>query len=350
MSEQASDQIRVMIVDDSQAYRNLLRHELALDPRIEVVSVAANGRLALPRINHYRPDFVILDLEMPEMDGLATLEVVKKKWPDTRVVMFSSHTVEGARLTLRALELGAIDFVPKPTGLLDVSGYLRNTLIKRIKDLARTKTQPVPVVPAPTEVSLREEVGQADICAIGISTGGPNALRELLARITPPLRGPIVIVQHMPPLFTKHLAETLSYHTRLTVVEASDGMRLEAGMVVIAPGGSHLELVRGAGAIIARTNDRPPELSCKPSVNILFRSVALEFGNRALALIMTGMGEDGYEGVRDIRNRGGFVYAQSPESCVVFGMPERPIREHLALPRDIPGLAFSVQSRLGMVK
>lgn len=350
MDSTESTPIRVMIVDDSQAYRNLLHREFDLDPRIEVVSVAVNGRLALPRINHYRPDFVVLDLEMPEMDGLATLEVVKKKWPDTRVVMFSSHTIEGARLTLRALELGAIDFVPKPNGLVDVSSYLRNTLIKRIKDLARTAAQPAQVAPALAEVSPREAGGQADICAIGISTGGPNALRELLARITSPLRGPIVIVQHMPPVFTKHLAETLSYHTRLTVVEAEDGMRLEAGMVAIAPGGSHLELVRGAGAIIARINDGPPELSCKPSVNVLFRSVAREFGNRALALIMTGMGEDGYEGVRDIRNRGGFVYAQSPASCVVFGMPERPIREQLAVPRDISGLALSVQSRLGMVK
>ncbi|MBI3395511.1 MAG: response regulator, partial [Spirochaetia bacterium] len=234
-------------MDDSQAYRNLLSRELEKDPEVEVVSRAVNGRLALPRIKHYRPDFVVMDQEMPEMNGLETLEVVREKWPETAVIMFSSHTVEGARTTLRALQLGAVDFVAKPSAEEDIGAYLRRHLVSRIKAIAKERRAAHPelaaskLAPHPPDPGVSSAL--SDICAIGISTGGPAALRELLSKVPAAIRGSIVIVQHMPPIFTQQLAESLAQSSGLNVVEGAEGMTLTPGLVVIAPGGFHMEVV-----------------------------------------------------------------------------------------------------------
>lgn len=340
--------IRVLLVDDSLAYRQLLRNELELDDEIEVVSHAVNGRLALPRIRTYQPDFVILDQEMPEMDGLETLRVIRDTWPAVGVIMFSSHTVEGARVTMQALEMGALDFVPKPVGVVDLRAYVRMNVTARIKQLARKQdARPNALKPVVRAASVP---GGADVCAIGISTGGPVALREFLGFLPADFPVGILIVQHMPPLFTKLMADHLDAHCALDVREAVDGETVEAGLALVAPGGRHMRARRVGDRVRVVIDDAEAELNCRPSVNVLFRSVAEAYEARALALIMTGMGEDGYEGIRAIREKQGLVLAQSAESCLIYGMPARPTREGLiGGSYDIAGLARAAEERVRSV-
>ncbi len=344
----ADRKIRVLLVDDSQAYRLLLRREFEGDARFEVVSHAVNGRLALPRVRHYRPDFVILDQEMPEMDGLDTLRAIRDNWPEVGVLMFSSHTVEGARTTLRALELGALDFVAKPTAGTDVASYLRANLLAKVAELAALRSQRSVNAAAASLFPQTDIAAPCEACAIGVSTGGPVALRELLEPLPPDLSGPILIVQHMPPLFTKQMSEYLNSICAVTVCEAEHGQPVSPGVVYVAPGGRHMRVRNAEGCVRIEIGDEAPELNCRPSVNILFRSVAEAYGGRAMALIMTGMGEDGYEGIRALRATGGRIFAQSEESCVVYGMPARPARERLVEGSyDIAGLVDVVTRRLG---
>lgn len=343
-----------MIVDDSTVYRNLLRTVLESDSHITVVSQAPNGKLALPRLRHYNPDFVILDQEMPEMSGLELLAIIRRDFRNTKVIMFSSHTLTGAMLTIKALEKGAIDFVTKPefSTDADVEEYIKSNLCLRIRRIhaqgrAETRTK-APVKPG---VATPDKLRQAyDLCAIGISTGGPTALREFLAQIPAEIQGSILIVQHMPPIFTKQLAESLDRHCDLVVGEATAGEKPLPGHVYIAPGGKHLVVRDTDKGIILQTLDTPPENNCKPAVDILFRSIAeSSLARRSVCLIMTGMGYDGYEGMKVLKPAGAYLLAQTAESCVVFGMPARPTEEGLVEEAlDISGLAARVKFLLGV--
>lgn len=342
--------ITVLIVEDSGIYRNLLRESINGERDMEVVSVASNGKLALPRIRHYKPDFILLDQEMPMMTGLEALEFIRQDAPDSKVIMFSSHTTEGAQITLQALEAGALDFVTKPDSVGgDIEEYIQTKLIHRIRQFAhRTRVSPLrraavkkkpvfttptrepvaaPEIPAPT-MRIPSRPGNFRICAVGISTGGPVALREFLALMPPKLAGAILVVQHMPPVFTAQLARSLDMICPLSVREAENGSLIEDGHVYIAPGGHHMKVSRTGSRIIV--DDTPPRNNCRPSVNVLFESLAeAGRGSETLALIMTGMGDDGLEGLRLLSKAGSRILAQSADSCVVYGMPAGPVQEGL---------------------
>jgi two-component system chemotaxis response regulator CheB len=327
--------ITVLIVDDSSTYRQFLRDALSTDERVEVVSIASNGRLALPRVRHYRPDFVILDHEMPEMTGIEALREIRHLHPAGKVIMFSSHTTEGARITIEALKEGAVDFVTKP----DTGGretpveYIRRKLLSRIIELAEAVETIAPARPAavkPHELARTDALPASfDVAAIGISTGGPVALRKLFQNFVRPPRGALLIVQHMPPVFTRQLAESLQAESNIPTVEAVDGMKIEPGTAYIAPGGFHLALERKADGVYARILDTEPENSCKPSVDVLFRHVAEVYRGRAVGIIMTGMGHDGHKGMIEMKKVGCYLIAQSRETCLVYGMPSRPTEEKL---------------------
>lgn len=330
--------IQVLIVDDSEVYRLFLRKILATETDIEVVSVASNGRLALPRVNHYKPEVVLLDYEMPELDGLSAIPEIKKLSPQSRIIMFSAHTTTGARLTLKALQAGADDFITKPVGIPDgqVAEAIRKKLVGRIRAFIavrlpplhgegerETSTKPLHVV---GKGGRRPGRGKFRYCAIGISTGGPPALRRIFKNIPATIQGSIFVVQHMPPIFTQQLAESLSEDSPLKIVEAADGMRPEKATVYIAPGGRQMRLENADAPRIVVEDGDPQEL-CRPSVNILFRSLCGLFPEETLAVIMTGMGEDGYQGMRQLAERGSYLMAQSEEDCVIFGMPAKPVRD-----------------------
>ncbi len=319
-----AEKITVLIVDDSPVQRALLRTTLGDEADITVVSHAVNGRLALPRVRHFRPEVIVLDQEMPEMNGLETLRVLRQEFPDTAVIMYCSPTTESARVTMQALQLGAADFVTKPSanGSEKAHHYIRSVLVPRIRALQRRE---IPLR-GPAQAPAAFSGGAFDICAIGISTGGPQILREMFSGLDR-LSGSVVVAQHMPAGFTGQLAATLNEVSGLQVREVLERTRLEPGCAYVAPGGAHMEIVREGESYFAVLNDGPPELNCKPSVNVLFRSVAKCAGRRAVGVIMTGMGYDGYEGMRTMREAGCHLIAQSAASCLVYGMPARPTEE-----------------------
>ena len=325
--------LRVLIVDDSAVLRRLLGDVLASDPEIEVAGTAGNGSLALARIPEVKPDLITLDIEMPGMDGLATITEIRKLYPKLPVIMFSNLTERGAAATLDALARGASDYVAKPTRAGSVEAArqrVREELIPKIKSLCEVRgkfPQPLsaPAVVAPTRAPVR-----IDIVAIGTSTGGPNALAELIAQFPADFPVPIVIVQHMPPLFTRLLADRLNSRSRLHVQEGQEGMKVESGQVWIAPGGRHVTVARKGGDVVLALKRDPPENSCRPAVDVLFRSVANAYGASALAVVLTGMGADGTLGARVIRDAGGEVIVQDEASSVVWGMPGSVVAASLA--------------------
>jgi two-component system, chemotaxis family, protein-glutamate methylesterase/glutaminase len=321
--------IRVAIVDDSEVYRLVLRRILAATPGFEVVLMASNGRLALPRIKHYKPDVVILDQEMPDMDGLTTIKAIREFSDSIRIIMFSAHSTKGARLTLAALEAGAEDFLTKPGVTAGDLDKLSVELPAKIMELSRnflTGALPHRFNGSTSTTTARH----FRYCGIGISTGGPTALRRLLPRIRKDIGGSLFIAQHMPPVFTRELAENLNDYCDLQVVEAEDGMIAEPGTAYIAPGGRQMRAIpRAAGRAVIVVEDGPQAELCKPSVNILFNSLAENFGAESLGIIMTGMGEDGSIGMRSLKNAGAYLMAQSAEDCLIYGMPARPVREGL---------------------
>ena len=341
--------IRIVVVDDSVVIRRVLTDILDSDPEIEVVATASNGRLGLERIAQYKPDLVTLDIEMPEMDGLAAVKELRRTDRRTPVIMFSTLTEQGGSATLEALSLGANDYVTKPGNTGSASAAMervRTDLLPRIKALvgrgapvARTRagSTATPVAPVVTRAP-RVSAAPVEIVAIGTSTGGPNALEEVLTHLPADLGVPIVVVQHMPPLFSRLLAERLDTKTRLHIVEAEPGMQLTAGMVVIAPGDYHMTLRQTlAGGVEIQTNQNPPENSCRPAVDVLFRSVAEVYGPRSLGVVMTGMGQDGMLGARALVAAGAEVLAQDEATSVVWGMPGAVARDGLAsalLPLD----------------
>ena len=333
---------RVLITDDSVVIRRLLSRIIDEEPGLEVAGVAQNGRIALSKIDRLAPDLVVLDIEMPEMNGLEALEELRKTHPTLPVVMFSTLTKRGASSTLDALALGASDYLTKPDtagGVTAAMEVVRGQLVPKIRALcgqSPAKKAPPPSRPAPRATEKAQprphrSPGQPiHVAAIGISTGGPNALMTMLPRLSPKLSVPVLIVQHMPPMFTRLLAERLDAKCPLTVREAEDGTRFCAGEVWIAPGDYHMTVARQDGSPVLRLNQDPQENSCRPAADVLFRSVVDCYGSNSLALVMTGMGQDGFRGAAHVRESGGVVLAQDEATSVVWGMPGFVAREGLA--------------------
>lgn len=344
--------LQVLVVDDTITYRKIASDVLAGVPGVEVIATAANGKIALQRIEQYHPDLLLLDLEMPEMDGLEVLRRLKESGQDVSVIMLSAFTDDGAKATMKALELGAFDFILKPTGgsmeqntqRLEaelrgkLEAFVRTHGIRRMlqhaapglaEPPARPGTEPKPSLPA-TPGQREVVLTRPAVVALGISTGGPQSLTQMLPKLPGDLPVPILIVQHMPPVFTRSLAEDLDSRCALEVREAADGQFVVPGQILIAPGGKQMKVQRDSGSVVVRITDDPPELSCKPSVNYLFRSVAEVYGGNALGVIMTGMGNDGTRGCRLLKERGATIVAQDRASCVVFGMPRELVEQGIA--------------------
>ncbi|HEY9624704.1 MAG TPA: chemotaxis response regulator protein-glutamate methylesterase [Crinalium sp.] len=322
--------IRVLIVDDAVMVRSRLSKILSADPQIEVAGVAATGQIALAKLTQLDLDVVILDVEMPDLNGLQILSRIRQMDAHLPVIMFSAMTTIGATATLDALTLGASDYVTKPSHLGNVDSvteYLQDTLIPKIKALGEKsiqKSKPPPRVSPPAIAAnfpVKPSQSRVEIVAIGVSTGGPTALATVLADVPPDFPVPIAIVQHMPPMFTKLLAERLTTKCSLPVREAIAGATLCPGTIWIAPGDYHLRVQQVTSMVQLALEQTPPQNSCRPSVDVLFESVAHIYGDRALGVILTGMGQDGLRGCQEIRDRNGQIVAQDEASSVVWGMP-----------------------------
>ena len=321
--------IHVLVVDDSVVIRRLVTTVLDADPEIAVVGTAASGRIAINKLAQVAPDCVTLDMEMPDLDGLGTLRELRRTHPRLPVIMFSTLTERGAGATLDALALGANDYVCKPANVGSVPeaiASVRDQLVPKIKALCPpvrglAPVVPVrrPVVPAPSRGAT--PTSRVDVLTIGSSTGGPDALSSLLPQLPASFPVPVVIVQHMPPVFTRMFAQRLDGKCALSVKEAEDGDAVVPGRVLIAPGDKHLEVRRQGTGVVARLTDAPPENFCRPAVDVLFRSVAQAYGERTLAVVLTGMGSDGARGAEVLRRAGGEVVVQDEASSVVWGMP-----------------------------
>ena len=323
---------RVLVVDDAMLIRRMVTDVLTADPAIDVVGDAPNGRIALQKIAQLTPDLVTLDVEMPEMNGLQTLKEIRKTHPRLPVIMFSAVTERGAADTLEALHYGASDYVTKPgsaAGRDQAQARIREDLVPKIKSLCRV-VNGLPAgakrgggARAATPFTLRAlgPMVAADVVAISLSTGGPAALGEIASKLPPDFRAPLVVVPHMAPMFTKFFAERLATQTRLRVTEAANGQMLEPGVIHVAPGDFHLTLVRHHSGAVCALEQTPPLHSHRPAADVLFRSVAGAYGVRALAVMLTGMGQDGVNGCEDITAAGGRVIVQDEPTSVVWEMP-----------------------------
>ena len=330
-----SARIRVLVVDDSALMRKLIPAVLARDPSIEVVGTAMDGAFALKKIEELHPDVVTLDLEMPRMDGMETLRLIMRRAP-MPVVLFSTHSKEGGYATLKALALGAIDFVQKPQDA--AAGHLESIadqLIEKIKVAKRAAGRKLPAAvvsddPPKGKKKIHSTLPPNRIVAIGISTGGPNALQYVLSQIPADFPASILIVQHMPEGFTEMFAKRLDECSPIEVQEARSGDLLLAGRVLICPGNRHIMVRRMPRGDMAVLSDGAPVNGHRPSADVLFHSVAQQFGPTAVGLLMTGMGEDGAEGLGALKAAGGVTIAQSEDTCVVSGMPRAAISKGYA--------------------
>jgi two-component system, chemotaxis family, protein-glutamate methylesterase/glutaminase len=353
--------IAVLVVDDSVVVRKLITDALGGAPGIQVVGTAANGHLAQAKIDQLKPDVITMDIEMPKMNGIEAVKELRKRHR-TPVIMFSTLSAAGASATLEALAAGATDYVTKPSNVGSIAesiAAVREQLVPKIHALAK-KGGPAPTLrgnrpptaagrplappklpvrparPGPAVVR-RGPGGRVDLIAVGCSTGGPDALTKVLLGLTADVPVPIVVTQHMPPVFTKMFAERLDRSTPLHVVEATEGMDLTPGTVYIAPGDKHLVLHRKGTAVVTQLSGAPPENSCRPAVDVMFRSVAQVYGGSAYAAVLTGMGHDGRGGAKVMRDAGAEVLAQDEASSVVWGMPGAVVQAGLAdevLPLD----------------
>lgn len=347
--------LRILVVDDTIVYRKAVSDIIEEIPGVELAGVAHNGKIALSKIQTLKPDILTLDIEMPEMNGIEVLMELQKSHPGIGVIMLSTLTSEGSDMTMRALELGAFDFILKPQSKNQIEGKreIRAALEPILKAFAKSRyasslisskgrisgptslpsssvsTKPAvgtrifkPLGTKPTAVRR----GKSEIVAIGISTGGPNALNQMLPQLPGNLGVPVLIVQHMPPVFTKSLAASLDKKCVLTVKEAVNGENILPNVVYIAPGGKQMKLMAGTDGQNRRIKitDDPPENSCKPSVDYLFRSVADYYVGRTTAVIMTGMGSDGTLGLGVLKQKSAFIIGQDESSCIVYGMPKAP--------------------------
>ena len=338
---QRGSRIRVLVVDDSVVIRRLVTQALSEDPSLEVVGSASNGSIALARIPQLNPDVITLDIEMPEMDGLEALRRLRPSYKELRVIMFSTLTERGAAVTMEALMLGADDYVAKASnmGALDRSmASLRDELIPKIKQFFTLQEDASPVpspqplngarsVPPPT---LLRPATAPKIVVIGVSTGGPTALGQVVPQFPAGFSLPVLIVQHMPPLFTRLLAERLQASSSLRVEEASEGALVETGKILIARGDYHMRVARKGAQTIVVLDQGPPENSCRPAVDVLFRSVEEVYGGATIAAILTGMGYDGARGASILKAAGAYVIAQDEATSVVWGMPGAVVRAGVA--------------------
>ncbi|MGC4087057.1 MAG: chemotaxis-specific protein-glutamate methyltransferase CheB [Polyangiaceae bacterium] len=339
------EKVRVLVVDDSALVRKIVTDTLNAEADMEVVGVAPNGKVALEKLEFLKPDIVLLDLEMPEMDGITTLKRLRKDHRQLPVVVFSTLSERGAQITLDALAAGATDYLCKPSGtgsLANSKGLLQGVLAPKLRSFAARRSaaaapDKVPPRPAPAVVpnSLVAPARQTnnepiELLCIGISAGGPPALAEVIPKLPRTLGVPVMIVQHMPPLFTKFLAERLAQTAALKVTEAADGMSVEAGTVYVARGGEHMKVVMRAGRACITLDSGELENGCRPAVDPLFRSAAAVYGKRLLTVVMTGMGSDGTNGAREVRKAGGRIWAQDEQSSAVWGMAGSIVRAGLA--------------------
>jgi two-component system chemotaxis response regulator CheB len=315
--------VRVLVVDDSVVARRIITDVLQTTSDVEVAGIAASGSIALQKISQVVPDVVLLDVEMPDMDGIETVTRIRQSWPRLPVIMCSSVTERGADITLRALAAGASDYVAKPSSLAAAGGMasFAADLLAKVRTLggARVVASSPPPPSRPTITRALSEAVSA--IAIGSSTGGPNALALVFASLPRDLPVPILIAQHMPPMFTRLLAERLTASSRFNVVEAADGDLVEPARAYIAPGGYHMTVVRAGAVQRIALNQEPPENSCRPAVDVLFRSVARVYGGGTLGAVLTGMGHDGTRGAQQIVEMGGAMIVQDAASCVVASMP-----------------------------
>lgn len=340
---------RVLIVDDSAFMRKALSIMIESDPVLEVIGSARDGGEAIEKVKTLKPDIVTLDVEMPRMDGLEVLKAIMESNP-VPVLMVSSMTTEGAGATLDALELGAIDFIPKKLSYVSLDILkIKEELISKLKYIANRKhvlmarfkgskafgkiscNNLIPITPLVThpenkikiEANISKKIFHPiNIIAIGCSTGGPMALQKIIPAIPPTIPSPIIIAQHMPEKFTSSLAERLNSLSRITVKEAEHGESVEIGKVYLAPGGKNIIVKRKDSKVIIDLTTEPKNNLYKPSIDMMMNSVAESYGKYSMGVILTGMGQDGLEGVRSIKNKGGVIIAQNEESCIIFGMPK----------------------------
>ncbi len=338
----AEELIRILIVDDTALYRQILRGVLSEMPGVAIVGVAKDGADALEKIEKLNPDLLTLDVQMPGMDGIEVLRRIRRRRVRPGVIMVSSFTSEGAQVTTDALLEGAFDFILKPADrdLGDNRRQLRDAFDEKIaafRDMVeREKNRSLPAGQEPV-ASIEQPVAKPHAVKsgcravlLGTSTGGPAALKIVLPKLPGTVAAPVLVVQHMPAEFTRSLAKRLDEICPLQVIEATDGGALRAGIVLIAPGGKQLKLEQKGQHVITRLTNDPPENGCRPSVDTLFRSAAKAMDGNVLGVVMTGMGRDGAQGCGEIKRRGGCVFAQHENGCVVYGMPKATIEEGLA--------------------
>ncbi len=353
MTPATTPQVKILVVDDSAFMRKAITMMLESDPAIKVIGTARDGEEGVEKVKLLKPDLVTMDIEMPRMDGLAALRKIMQENP-TPVMMISSLTTDGAQATLDALDMGAVDFIPKQMSYVSLDIVkIKDELLAKIKDIVRrkhalmtrmrlraaagtpltpaqrTRPRPPTTPPAPARAITRRH-HLVSLVAIGSSTGGPPALQSVIPRLPRNFPVGIVIAQHMPPMFTKSLADRLNGLSQLTVTEAAGGELIEPGMVYLAPGGRHLTVKKTGARAHVIVSDRPADTLYKPCVDVTFNSVADAFSAHALAVVLTGMGSNGVVGVRNLKARGAKVIAQNEETCVVYGMPRAIIDNKLA--------------------
>jgi two-component system, chemotaxis family, protein-glutamate methylesterase/glutaminase len=332
-----SARIRVMVVDDSVVVRGLVSRWIAENGQFEVVASASNGRVALDMLDKAAPDIVLLDIDMPEMDGITTLPRILEKRPKTHIVVVSTLTRRNADISLRCMSLGAADYLPKPESHREVttSNSFRQELVAKLLALGQSRRSKAPegarssaatslLTPkAPLVTRQRTGMTLPPRCLlIGSSTGGPRAVAQVLGFMGSALsRVPVLIVQHMPPVFTSVFAEHLTTQTGLTAREPQDGEKVQAGTIYVAPGGRHMGVVKQETGIHIHLNDGPAVQFCRPAVDVLFREAALAYGGAALAMVLTGMGSDGTDGSRALAQQNVPIIAQDEATSTVWGMP-----------------------------
>lgn len=337
------DLVKVIVIDDSAFMRKSLTHMLESDPEIRVVATAHDGREGIDKINTFKPDIVTLDIEMPGMDGLTALKLIMEQMP-VPVLMVSALTTEGAQATIQAFDLGAVDFISKDLSSTAMRiNDMRNELVEKIKQIARSRLiqtrfrmrrlvqssygKKVVSKPRTNQVAFGSMIANFHAVMLGVSTGGPQALLKVIPRLPEHFPLGIGVVQHMPPRFTRTLAERLDSVSNIFVKEAEHGEPLEAGKVLIAPGGKHMKFNSTGSSVTTEISDEPIDILYRPSADVMMKSAATAFQGPLLGIIMTGMGKDGVKGLKHIKSKGGYVIAQDEESCVVYGMPRAALEE-----------------------